>query len=496
MSPIDPKGSLERYLAALDPAQLATLARRYQVLARQAGAYVILADGAEIAIPPIITPVVQTVAERRTLAADARLLVQALSRVARDLIEGGDAHAQQLLFSPLSALEHDAMMRTYREAERLVTVRVDFLVGSDGAARALEVNATIPAMQGYSDAIANGLLRAIGEQRGLTDAAIDAIVATNGSNTDDLLDSLLAHHATATGAAPGPRAIAIVARQGDSQGGELDHYVRRWSERGHTVWRATPEDITLGAHGPLANGRAVDLLYRHVFLRRVEANTPFASMLMTPTAHRIWNPPASHLELKGMLAHLSAADHADPVAARIGLTDAERDAVRRRLPWTRLCERAPARGPDGSHIVDLMAFAHAHQARLVLKRSWDYGGRGVFLGAELDEAASQTRLRSLVGVDGDVSWKMLLEHIERSGEAWAMQDLVDVRPQTLLRVEDTGPTERVLYADLSAFTSLGNELAIEGGAVRASGGRIVNIQGGGGLAPLLREEALTRLFGS
>jgi hypothetical protein len=56
---------LQAWLDALDPAQLARLARRYQTLARDDGAYVMLADGAEVAIPPILTPVVQRVEDRR-----------------------------------------------------------------------------------------------------------------------------------------------------------------------------------------------------------------------------------------------------------------------------------------------------------------------------------------------------------------------------------------------------------------------------------------------
>jgi hypothetical protein len=216
-------------------------------------------------------------------------------------------------------------------------------------------------------------------------------------------------------------------------------------------------------------------------------------MLLDPHQHRVWNPPASHLELKGMLGLLSAAHTDDERCAQIGLSFEERTAAARRLPWTRLCTRTPAWGPEGQKLDDVLAFARAHQDELVLKRSWDYGGRGVFLGAELDEPMSQARLRELLGVNGEISWHMLVDHLERSGEAWVVQSLVDVRRRDLLRVEDTGAVRRALYADLSAFTSLGNDVAVTGGAVRASGGRIVNIQGGGGLCPLLRREALALL---
>jgi hypothetical protein len=350
-------------------------------------------------------------------------------------------------------------------------------------------------MQGYSDAIAGAFLRAVGEQRGVRAVQIEAAVDLNGRNSDDLLASLLAMHALGGGRGEGPHAIAIVARPGDAQSGELDHYVRRWRAFGHDVWRVTPDQIERGQHAPIAAGRPADLVYRHVFLRRLDADSALAALLLDATSACVYNPAATHLELKGMLGLLSEAQLDGAVAARVGITDEERAALARRLPWTRLCRRSPGRGPDGEKLGDLFAYLRGNQDTLVLKRSWDYGGRGVFLGAELDEDASQQRLHALLGGEpGTIGWGALCDHVERSGEAWVMQRLVDVVPRELLRVEEQGPIARPLYADLSAFTSLGNDVAIEGGAVRASGGRIVNIQGGGGLAPLLRAEALARLL--
>src|SRR6202000_3085315 len=104
------------------------------------------------------------------------------------------------------------------------------------------------------------------------------------------------------------------------------------------------------------------------------------------------------LEVKGMLGLLSAAAGDDAESARIGLDDTERGAVARAVPWTRLCAHGPTRGPDGSLIPDLAAWTRDNGAALVLKRSWDYGGKGVFLGAELAAAESaQARLAPLFG---------------------------------------------------------------------------------------------------
>ena len=473
------------WLASLDAAQLATLARRYQTLARADGGFVILADGAEVAIPPLVTPVVMSAQDRKALAKDARLLVAATDRLARALIAGPETELKARTLSSLSPLEREAMLHTHTMGE-LATARVDFLVDTSGVARALEINTTIPAMQGYSDAIAGAFLRAVGEQRGLADDHIRAAIDANGRNTDDLLASLLELHARAGGATESQR-IAIVARVGDSQGGELDHYVRRWSALGHHAFRCTPDEIE--RDGRVA-GAAVDLFYRHVFLRRLDPDGAFAGLLRSPRTHHVWNPPASHLELKSMLGLLSAA-----VDQPGSLPDDERVAVTRRLPWTRLCMSGSTRGPDGTVLADLLDFVLAHPALLVLKRSWDYGGRGVFLGAELDSGSSQAKLCALLGSrDRPYAWHDLVQHVTHASDAWVVQALVDVTAQPRLRIDDVGVVEHSLYADISAFTSLGGDVRVEGGAVRASEGRIVNIQGGGGLAPLLREAAVEKIL--
>src|SRR5438034_636139 len=90
-------------------------------------------------------------------------------------------------------LEARALAATWGEAERLATARVDYLVDEAGRPRALEVNATIPAMQGYSDIVAAAFLREVSRERGAPESLAAALLDENGRNADMLLDSLLAH---------------------------------------------------------------------------------------------------------------------------------------------------------------------------------------------------------------------------------------------------------------------------------------------------------------
>jgi hypothetical protein len=480
------------WLESLSPTARRTLASNYAASARADGAYVVLADGATVAIPPIVTPVALERPRMAAVSADAHAITAALCKLTADLMSDPErAPLRRRLFGAFTPLEAEALERTWRLAADLVTVRVDFLVEASGRARALEVNATIPAMQGYSDAIAAAFIRAVGGARGLGDGPTEALIDANGRNSDDLLDSLLAHHQRLGGRVDG-LSIAIIARAGDAQYGELQHYVRRFAARGHRAFIATPDAARIQDGRAMVGEVAPDLIYRHVFARRLDPAGDFARMCLDPERFHVFNPLSSHLEVKGMLGLLSAAAGDDEQSERIGLDDQERAAIAHTVPWTRLLERAATRGPDGEAIPDLAAWVREHAPQLVLKRSWDYGGKGVFLGAELHPS----RVAALIGAPAasEPGWPELVDFALADRDAWVVQELVSAPTMPHLRVEGGELRALDLYVDLSAFTNLGVAGHPSGGAVRASESRIVNILGGGGLAPLVRADVLERLL--
>jgi len=337
----------------------------------------------------------------------------------------------------------------------------------------------------------------VASARAMPDTLADALVDDNGRNSDDLLASLLAHHERLGGRTGSGQSIAIVARSGDAQYGELRHYVRRWEALGHRPFIATPEVVRIEDGRAVVDGVIPDLIYRHIFARRLDPASDFARMCLAPEHFHVFNPISSHLEVKAMLGLLAAAAVDDVDAARIGLDAEERAAVSAAVPWTRVLQHGPASGPDGERIDELSAWVRAHGRSLVLKRSWDYGGKGVYLGNELAEGAvAEARLRALLGrAPADiVDWDALVDFALADRDAWVVQELVPALPERMLRVDERKIEPRDLYVDLSAFTNLGDAPRPAGGAVRASESRIVNILGGGGLSPLVREEVLQRLL--
>ncbi len=452
------------------------------------GAVVTAADDSTTPIPLLLSPVGVPAETFARISDDAHALVGALVKLTRRLMRSRDQQPfRGLLFGRFAAVE-TAGLAGWQNAERLATARVDFLVGQDGRHRALEVNATIPAMQGYSDAVANAWLDTVAAARGLASPATE-----NGSNGDDLLASLTAHHETRQA---GPlRSIAIVARAHDAQLGELRRYVQTWSERGHDVELCTPADFTIDADGtartrtppprPHLSSRLRAPPHRR---RTVRAHVPragalrhFQSAVQPPRGQRNARPPVG----RARLGPRARGHRPDRRRASHGL--------RRILPWTRLVYPQTATLPDGSRR-DMQSFVRAHGPELVLKRNWDYGGKGVFLGADLDGQGTQARLAELTGLPTPIDWPTLSNWaFDGSEEAWVVQSLVPVRQAKLLLVGADDVVAHPLYVDLSAFTNYGVAARPRGGAARAAFGRIVNIQGGGGLAPVVMDEILAKL---
>ncbi len=410
-------------------------------------------------IPLVLSPVALPREDLRLLGHAARLLVSALVKVSRDLVASRPQRAR-LLFAHLSPLELAALEGRSLEGEELLVARVDWFIDRQaGRVRALEVNSTIPAMQIYSDAAVAGWLHAF-----LPESRAAALVATSPSNAGWLLDTFLgAAQAAGRGdpSRPFPQGLEVqlLHRNGDPQITELQGLVTLLTARGAGARTVTPDDINL-------DGDPRRAIYRHLFARHVEKESALGRAFLEPNRHGMWNRVNGWLETKGLVAELSL--HVDRAGARSALlTDEELACVRDVLPWTRILDDATdAELGDGDLIV--------------LKRSHDYGGKSVVIGREVGPTAFKTALASA--------------RAEPPG-TWVAQGLVDAPASDrwlAVRAKDgtRSATQLPLHLDISTYASLLPN-AREGGSVcRAAPGRIVNIVGGGGVAPLFTEEVL------
>jgi hypothetical protein len=448
-------------MSAMDPIfedeALESIGREAAERAWASGMTVLRPDGSVVPIPLVAEPEVLPRTVLAAVAAEAQAILTAAVKLARALLASGDAHDRAALVEPFDGLEAEAMGKLFTEAPVPATVaRVDFLIPQGGGApRALELNATIPAMSGYADLAAHAWIRAAARARGRTPREANALVADCGSHMERLREALVAFHRSRGGTTERP-SIALVARPGDAQIGELRRLARHLRQMGHRAENLVPAECV---------PEDWDVLYRHVWAHRVPPDAPFARALLAPGRYPVANPVNGLLEAKALFARLSECAEDPALAARAGLDDAERAAAAR-LPWTRRV--------DASLLDRLLA----DRERLVLKRSWDYGGKSVHLGAETSRDAWEAAVRAAVA--------------DRKGGGFVAQERIFTSRRPATRVTPEGVTRGDLYRDISTFCGLGPSRP-DGSVVRAAASPVVNILGGGGLAPVVPEDVYERL---
>ena len=451
------------------------------------------------AIPPVLSPVILEDDHRDRLSTGAHHLLSAIRKSSEALITG-QLHLfdRRRIFAALSPLERECLQTGFPNARNIAIARADLFPAIGGGHSALEMNATIPAMPGYADAVAHAWIRSVGSVGGLDEARISGLIEAQGSNAGDLLDSLLEQAELARPGHP-VRHIAIVVRNGDSQRGDLENIQRIWRTRGVESTCVSPSSIALDADGPHVAGQRFDLFYRHIFAWRIDAASPFASMLRDPRRHCLFNPVDPQLEVKAMLAIAQFAAERNLLGSALALTEEERHAALTLPPWTRLLSDGASTDWSGAAIASLPAFVAAHPDDLILKRSWAYGGKSVILAEHLHEPSTQEKLREMFRLPADapfIDWPKMVElALHDPGDVWIVQRIVQpaVEPR-LCRNADGSWGWAELVADLSMYTSLGINARMRGGAVRVSASKIVNIATGGGMAPLLRAEVARPLL--
>jgi hypothetical protein len=441
-------------------------------------------SGEQRAIPVTATPVIIEEFELRRRQRLAARLSSATLKMSRAVLAGP---LKALVTDALSPLEKSLAEATFAHVSTLVTTRVDFF--AEQKVSALEVNATIPAMQGYSDIAANSFLQTVGETWKLPQPAIERLQRENGSNAAALQSALLAGYRQVRPGAT-PDRIMLLCRRNDAQLTE-QHYLAAWfSANGLPADVVHPDELS-GEDRVLARGKAYDLIYRHLFVRRLEEEAlrgaDYVKALLfekNGTRAVVLNPPASQVEVKAVFALLSSATEDAALAKTAGLSTDELAAIAECVPWTRPFRREA-----------LCAQVAAAPERYVLKRSWDYGGRAVFVGKSKDSASFGDRVRAAFG--SKLSWNELCARavVDPVGGGFVVQELVDIQPESHLLCDGKDQKTTSLFVDFSTYASVGLDDQPEwGGVCRGSISQIVNIVGGGGVLPLLTAEVARSLL--
>src|SRR6266576_2066362 len=217
-----------------------------------------------------------------------------------------------------------------------------------------------------------------------------------------------------------------------------------------------PREAELRNGAFLLGGAPVDLIYKRVLLAELVArggcDHPVIRAVRSGAVCMVNPFRCKILHKKASLAVLSDERNAKLFSA------AERRAIDAHVPWTRTV--AEQKTLHGGRKVDLVPFILAQRDRLVLKPNDEYGGKGIVLGWEVDDAAWQRAVGAALAEPSVVQ-----ERVPIPSEPFP--SLVDGRVTYADRILDTNP-----FACHGAYA--------EGCLSRLSTAALVNVTAGGG----------------
>jgi glutathione synthase/RimK-type ligase-like ATP-grasp enzyme len=422
----------------------------YSLALSQAG-FSVLTNHHTESIPASLSAMTISSDDIESLTNQCHHLVNALEKVC-------EARKSQILTRHgLSEIER-RYLASLQHRRALATVRVDLFPSQSGF-KVLEVNSTIPAMQAYSDMIAESWIKSF-------DSSYEV-----RSNSLDLLRSL--EHLAMRRTGKVVKKIGIISRKNDSQTSELKWYQKKWRDLGYEVTLGNPSDFSLNNKLMYVSGNEVDVIYRHIFASRLDLDSEFSRALVSGT-FAIFNDIAIDLELKNSLVLLRENQSL--------LTDEERFSVHTLLPWTKEMVEGNTDLLHGKG--SLREFVIAFKDDVIIKSSFGYGGKLVFSFDMLQHSEGVQTLKSLTNLN-QITWENFVNFCFQSPGRWIVQEKVAGKSIQHSWIKDKTVETSKSWIDLSLFLTLGSDFKTSGGTCRFAQNKVVNIGTGGGMIPLV-----------
>ncbi len=332
-----------------------------------------------------------------------------------------------------------------------VSARLDGFLSEDGAFNFVEYNAESPGGLAYGDGLAAAfqrmpILQEFGERYEVRALPIRARV----------FDALIGAYRRWGGT--GLPNIAIIDWRGVSTYNEFLLLQAHFEAQGCRVRIADPDELEY------RNGRLrledfpVDLVYKRVVVGELMAkygvNHPLIDAVRDRAVCMANGFGVQMLYKKAMFALASDPAQAHLFAAEVAA------ALQRHIPWTRRVEEGKTRYQERT--VDLLEFIADNRERLVLKPNGEYGGRGVMLGWECDDALWQETLK------------------EALTQSYIVQERVPLGREVYPSLVNGELRFDERYLDLDPYVWNGAE--VEGCGVRLSKLALLNVTAGGGSA--------------
>jgi glutathionylspermidine synthase len=325
-----------------------------------------------------------------------------------------------------------------------------FFVSGPGGLRFTEYNAETPAGGGYNDVLAEVFYGLPIMRQFLRHWDVRPLPARHA-----VLHALIDAYEQWSGRRERPR-IAIVDWSDVPTQSEFLLFKDYFARQGYPTDIIDPGEIEYvggklkGPHGQ------IDLIYKRVLLHELVERGGIDHPILRAVrdgAVCMVNPPSCKiLHKKASLAVLHDERNAYLFDER------EREAIALSIPWTRVVSERHTKH-DGVDI-DLVPFMVARREQLVLKPNDDYGGKGIVLGWEVDDAGWAGAIRTALREPYIVQ-----QRIELPTEAYP--SFVDGKVLLADRMVDTAPY--VAYGD-----------HVDGCLSRLSTAALLNVTAGGG----------------
>ena len=278
-------------------------------------------------------------------------------------------------------------------ATNIPTARLDsfFTRHTDGnfTLHFIEFNGESPAGMAYNDVLAELFLETPLLQRFGERYHVEPILSRRHA-----VDALLRVYSEWRGNSSKLPDVAIVDWAGVPTTSEFRLFVAYFARYGMKATICTPDELDFHNGQMFAAGCPVDFVYKRVLttelIQRYGAKHPLVDALRAGAICMVNPFSCKLLHKKASFALVSDERNAHLFTAR------EQEAIRQHIPWTRMLQERSTLDPDGTPI-DLLSYASAHKDQLVLKPNDEYGGKGVLIGWETDQATWEAALR--LGLD-------------------------------------------------------------------------------------------------
>jgi hypothetical protein len=402
------------------------------------------------ALCTVLRPRFLSAAQYRFLQKRAAMILSAFHTAYRAAIENEELLAQfKLADWECALIRHDPGFRDPSPVSRLDA----FFVGESGGLKFTEYNAETPAGGAYNDVLTEAFYGLPIMREFLKKWDLRPLPARH-----NVLHALLDAYQQWSGRRALPR-IAIVDWAEVPTRNEFLLFEDYFERQGIECVIADPREMQYTGGKLIAEGGPVDLIYKRVLISElvercgiehavIRAVLDGAACMVNPLRCKI-------LHKKASLAVLSDDRNASLFSAT------EREAIDAHIPWTRVVEDRPTATPGATERqTDLLPFIAANREQLVLKPNDEYGGKGIVLGWEVDQAGWEQAIRAALAEPYIVQQRVALPTEPYPSFADGKVHVVD-------RMVDTAP-----YAAYGSY--------VDGCLSRLSTAALLNVTAGGG----------------